>query len=56
MCYAIPEDVDYTNVKCPVTEKACYTEAVWIFQNAMLGTKEDMDLFAEAVRKIQGLV
>ena len=53
MCYAIPEHVDYTNVHCPVTEKACYEEAVWIMQNAMLGTKEDMDKFGEAIRKIQ---
>jgi len=30
MCYAIPEDVNYTKVSCPVTEKACYEEAVWI--------------------------
>ena len=36
-----------------VTEKACYEESIWIMQNAMLGTKEDMDLFAEAIRKIQ---
>ncbi len=53
MCYAIPEDVDYTNVRCPVTEKACYEEAVWILQNAMLGTREDMEKFAEAIVKIQ---
>ena len=43
MCYAIPEEVDYTKVYCPVTEKACHEEAVWIFQNTMLGTKEDME-------------
>lgn len=53
MCYAIPEEVDYTTVSCPVTEKACYEEAVWIFQNSMLGTKEDMEKFAEAIIKIQ---
>jgi len=53
MCYAIPEIVDYTNVYCPVAEQACYEEAVWILQHAMLGTKEDMDSFAEAIRKIQ---
>jgi dTDP-4-amino-4,6-dideoxygalactose transaminase len=53
MCYAIPESVSYKNVKCRVTEKACYEEAVWIMQNAMLGTKKDMELFAEAIRKIQ---
>jgi len=53
MCYAIPQEVDYTNVCCPETEKACYEEAVWIFQNTMLGTKEDMNKFAEAIIKIQ---
>ncbi len=56
MCYAIPEDVDYTNVSCPETEKACYEDAVWIMQNTMLGTKEDMDLIARAIRKIQAAV
>ncbi len=56
MCYAIPENVDYTNVHCPVTERACYEEAVWILQNAMLGTKEDMEKFAGAIRKIQKTV
>jgi dTDP-4-amino-4,6-dideoxygalactose transaminase len=39
MCYAIPETVDYSKVQCPVTEKACYHEAVWIMQHAMLGSK-----------------
>jgi len=53
MCYALPEHVDYTHVCCPNTEQACYEEAVWILQHAMLGTKEDMESFAEAIRKIQ---
>ncbi len=53
MCYAIPETVDYTKVQCPVTEKACYEEAVWIMQNAMLGSADDMELFASAILKIQ---
>lgn len=53
MCYAIPEYVDYSRVKCPVAEQACYEQAIWILQHAMLGTKEDMELFAEAVRKIK---
>ncbi len=56
MCYAIPEEVDYTNVKCPETEKACYEDAVWILQSAMLGTKEDMEAIADAIRKIQDAV
>ena len=56
MCYAIPEEVDYTKVRCPVAEKACDEEAVWILQHAMLGTEEDMELFAKAIRKIQNAV
>jgi dTDP-4-amino-4,6-dideoxygalactose transaminase len=52
-CYAIPESVDYTHVCCPVAEKACYEEAVWIMQHAMLGTREDMEKFAQAITKIQ---
>jgi dTDP-4-amino-4,6-dideoxygalactose transaminase len=56
MCYAIPESVDYSNVHCPVTEQACYEEAVWILQHAMLGTKEDMNQFAEAIKKIKRAV
>ena len=56
LCYAIPEEVDYTNVCCPETEKACYEDAVWIMQNTMLGTKEDMELIAAAIKKIQEAV
>jgi len=53
MCYAIPENTDYSSVCCPVAEKACYDEAVWIMQNAMLGTREDMVKFALAIQKIR---
>ena len=53
MCYAIPDYVDYTRVKCPVTEHACYEEGVWILQHAMLGTRDDMADFARAIIKIQ---
>jgi len=53
MCYAIPEEVSYKEVCCPVTEKACYEDAVWILQNTFLGTKKDMDDIAAAVKKIQ---
>ncbi|HEY5511849.1 MAG TPA: DegT/DnrJ/EryC1/StrS family aminotransferase [Prolixibacteraceae bacterium] len=56
LCYAIPEGVDYSKVQCPVTEKACYEEAVWIMQHAMLGTAKEMELFASAILKIQQAV
>ena len=53
MCYAIPETADYSQVVCPVAEQACETDAVWILQHAMLGEKEDIELFVAAIRKIQ---
>jgi dTDP-4-amino-4,6-dideoxygalactose transaminase len=53
MCYAIPETVDYSQVFCPAAEQACSTDAVWILQHALLGGREDMDAFAEAILKIQ---
>ena len=56
MCYAIPEYVDYSKVHCPIAERACYEEAIWILQHAMLGTKEDIEQFAEAIKKIKRAV
>ncbi len=52
-CYAIPPPVDYSRVHCPVAEKACAEEGVWIMQPALLGDRSDMESFAEAIRKIQ---
>jgi dTDP-4-amino-4,6-dideoxygalactose transaminase len=52
-CYAIPPEIDYTRVHCPVAEKACSDEGVWILQPALLGDRSDMESFADAVRKIQ---
>jgi dTDP-4-amino-4,6-dideoxygalactose transaminase len=52
-CYAIPPEVDYTSVHCPVAERACAEEGVWILQPALLGDRSDMESFAEAIRKIQ---
>ena len=37
---------------CPVTEQVCQ-ESVWLFQNLLLGSREDMDDIVEAVAKIQ---
>ena len=56
MCYAIPDHVDYSTVVCPVAERACYEEAIWILQHAMLGSKDDMKQFAEAILKIRQAV
>jgi dTDP-4-amino-4,6-dideoxygalactose transaminase len=38
--------------ECPENNKLC-EEAVWFTQNMFLGTKNDMDQIAEAIRKIQ---
>jgi len=43
----------FSNIHCPVTEKACNEEGVWIPQSVLLGTKEDMDDIVEAIQKIQ---
>lgn len=45
--------VDYNQVHCPVCERLCDNEAVWIFQNMLLGDQTDMDDIAEAIAKIQ---
>jgi perosamine synthetase len=39
--------------KCPMNEKVCNEEAVWVFQNVLLGTKQDFNNVAEAILKIQ---
>jgi perosamine synthetase len=36
---------------CPDNEKLCQ-EAVWLYQNALLGTKADMDDIADAIEKV----
>lgn len=38
--------------QCPENDRLCQ-EAVWFSQNLLLGTKQDMDQIAEAIRKIQ---
>ncbi|MFB0546991.1 MAG: DegT/DnrJ/EryC1/StrS family aminotransferase [Anaerolineae bacterium] len=42
-----------TPASCPVAERACCEEAVWLPQNVLLGTRQDMDHIVEAVAKIQ---
>ncbi len=46
-------EVDYSKVYCPVTEKACSEEAVWLFQSMFLGTESDMDDIVNAICKIK---
>ena len=37
---------------CPVNDRLC-EEAVWFFQTMLLGSRQDMEQIAEAVRKVQ---
>lgn len=52
-CAYYKGEVDYSKVYCPVTEKACSEEAVWLFQSMLLGTEEDMDDIVNAICKIK---
>ncbi len=50
--YSPKELVEYgERNNCPVNDKLC-EEAVWMFQNMLLGSRTDMDQIASAVRKI----
>jgi dTDP-4-amino-4,6-dideoxygalactose transaminase len=53
LSYVIPDEVNYSDTCCPECEKACHEEGMWISQNALLGNKKDMELFVEAIKKIQ---
>jgi dTDP-4-amino-4,6-dideoxygalactose transaminase len=43
----------HCSAACPVAEKACREEAVWLTQNLFLGTRQDMDSIAEAILKVK---
>ncbi len=47
--------LDYADFeeRCPVSERACATEAVWISQTMLLADEPAMHDIAEAVRKVQ---
>ena len=45
-------DLDYSRASCPVTERACAGEILWLPQWALLGSKDDMDDIAAACRKV----
>ncbi|RJP20322.1 MAG: DegT/DnrJ/EryC1/StrS family aminotransferase [Candidatus Omnitrophota bacterium] len=45
--------VNYRSVQCPHCERVCQDEAIWLFQEMLLGSKEDMDDIVEAIVKIQ---
>ena len=46
------EPVDFKAVRCPVSERAAYEEAVWLPHHIFLGTRADTDDIAGAVEKV----
>jgi len=48
--------INYDQVHCPVTEKACREEAIWLYQSLLLGTRKDMADIAGAIAKIRNTV
>jgi hypothetical protein len=46
-------NIDYQRLQCPVAEKACDEEALWLTQNVLLGTTEDMDSIVAAFCKVK---
>ncbi len=47
------EAPDYTKTECPVCERVCRDESVWLMQNMLLGERSDMDDIAAAIGKIK---
>ena len=45
-------DPEANAARCPVAERVCSAEGCWLFQNQMLGTREDMDDIARAVARV----
>ena len=48
-----PDRVPFRRGPCPVTERACVDEAIWIRQNALLGEVRDALDVARAIDKLQ---
>lgn len=51
-CQFYGNKVDYANLHLPNCERLCDSEALWLSQSSMLGTRKDMDQIADAVEKV----
>ncbi|MBN2288382.1 MAG: DegT/DnrJ/EryC1/StrS family aminotransferase [Candidatus Glassbacteria bacterium] len=45
--------IDYADFQCPVAERACSSEAVWLLQNLLLAGQEGLEDIVRAVEKIR---
>jgi hypothetical protein len=48
-------DVDFAAYaeRCPVTERACHEESVWLEHRLFLGNRKDMDDIVHAILKVK---
>lgn len=44
---------NYKNLHFPVCEHACYEEAVWLYQSALIGERSDIDSIIDALSKVK---
>jgi dTDP-4-amino-4,6-dideoxygalactose transaminase len=49
-------DIDYADAPCPVAERLCANETLWLSQNVFLDTHDGMTQIAEAIEKIRASV
>ncbi|MEM1558109.1 MAG: DegT/DnrJ/EryC1/StrS family aminotransferase [Thermoproteota archaeon] len=52
-CTYYGKSIDYSSLKLPNVEKACYEEGLWLPQNVLLGSREDMDDVIATFEKIK---
>jgi hypothetical protein len=50
--HAYGRPLDFRAVRCPVAERLCRAETVWLSQSLFLGEPADMDAVADAILKI----
>jgi len=52
-CPYYAKQVDYSSIRTPVAERACYYEGLWLPQYVLLGTRDDMDDVVAALEKVR---
>jgi dTDP-4-amino-4,6-dideoxygalactose transaminase len=52
LCVGRERPVDYSAVKCPVSERAAYEESVWLPQFVLIGDDHDIEDIAAAIAKV----
>lgn len=50
-----PKELDYADFEksCPVVERACVSEAIWLTQNMLMGDQADIEDIYQAIKRIQ---